>query len=288
MRQWARKGRRPVLGQRPPVDQVSALESNGILLDSRCHERLFSGGHHQRTSPTPSASSSAPAPASSDDEAIGSRGRHGHDCDAPLPAHYAAAMPIGTGANRRRRIDLKSHWPLARRQLALALLSLWAALLISGGPLATSGRETRPAGSLQAATDFERQLQLMRSANVELSRRSLQRNQRQTAEGSSQAPGGGTSGAEAPQRAASCGYPGSPAHASVTFNTSQVVVGTAASYTCDNGYELLGPPRRICQANGSWSPIGIPFCGKFSSVRFSSLHSRASCAIRPHLKSSVS
>lgn len=63
--------------------------------------------------------------------------------------------------------------------------------------------------------------------------------------------------------APTCGYPGSPAHASVTFNTSQVVVGTASSYTCDNGYELLGPPRRLCQANGTWSPIGIPFCGKW-------------------------
>ena len=62
--------------------------------------------------------------------------------------------------------------------------------------------------------------------------------------------------------APTCGYPGSPAHASVTFNTSQVVAGTAASYTCDNGYELLGPPRRLCQANGTWSPAGIPFCGK--------------------------
>lgn len=60
-----------------------------------------------------------------------------------------------------------------------------------------------------------------------------------------------------------CNYPGSPAHASVTFNTSQIVAGTAASYTCDNGYELLGPPRRFCQANGTWAPVGIPFCGKF-------------------------
>lgn len=59
-----------------------------------------------------------------------------------------------------------------------------------------------------------------------------------------------------------CGYPGSPAHASVSFSASPVVSGTAASYTCDNGYELLGPPRRVCQANGTWAPIGIPFCGK--------------------------
>lgn len=73
---------------------------------------------------------------------------------------------------------------------------------------------------------------------------------------------GSSSGAQAP----TCGYPGSPAHASVTFNTSHVVAGTAASYTCDNGYELLGPPRRLCQSNGTWAPIGIPFCGKYSTL----------------------
>lgn len=61
---------------------------------------------------------------------------------------------------------------------------------------------------------------------------------------------------------ATCGYPGSPAHASVSFSNTPVVAGSSASYTCDNGYELLGPPRRVCQANGTWAPIGIPFCGK--------------------------
>lgn len=74
-----------------------------------------------------------------------------------------------------------------------------------------------------------------------------------------------TAETEASQSTSTCGYPGSPAHASVTFNTSQVSVGTVANYACDNGYELLGPPRRLCQANGTWSPVGIPFCGKFSS-----------------------
>lgn len=73
-----------------------------------------------------------------------------------------------------------------------------------------------------------------------------------------------------------CNYPGSPAHASVTFNTSQIVAGTAASYTCDNGYELLGPPRRFCQANGTWAPVGIPFCGKCVTF-FSLLSSRFLC-----------
>jgi hypothetical protein len=115
--------------------------------------------------------------------------------------------------------------------------------------------------------------QLVKSADVELNRRSLQRSQREAAGGAQAGTqslvigGGGNStavmvaGSGPPP---TCGYPGSPAHASVTFNTSHVVAGTAASYTCDNGYELLGPPRRICQANGTWAPIGIPFCGKYT------------------------
>lgn len=35
-----------------------------------------------------------------------------------------------------------------------------------------------------------------------------------------------------------------------------------ASYACERGFELLGPSRRICQADGRWLPEGIPFCGK--------------------------
>lgn len=60
-----------------------------------------------------------------------------------------------------------------------------------------------------------------------------------------------------------CGYPGSPAHASVAFTTETIETGTIATYTCDNGYELLGPPRRTCGENGTWTPQGIPFCGKY-------------------------
>lgn len=120
-----------------------------------------------------------------------------------------------------------------------------------------------------------RQLQLLRSANVELSRERSQRLQRDTSPtpNVNMASSSPAIGDQATMPASSstginqqgqptCGYPGSPAHASVTFNTSLVVAGTAASYTCDNGYELLGPPRRLCQANGTWSPVGIPFCGK--------------------------
>ena len=61
----------------------------------------------------------------------------------------------------------------------------------------------------------------------------------------------------------SCGYPGSPGHASVTFSSETIEPGTVATYTCDNGYELLGPPRRTCAENGTWVPSGVPFCGKW-------------------------
>lgn len=63
-------------------------------------------------------------------------------------------------------------------------------------------------------------------------------------------------------RADFCGYPGSPAHASIAFTTEAIETGTIATYTCDNGYELLGPPRRTCAENGTWVPQGIPFCGE--------------------------
>ncbi|KYN41919.1 Sushi, von Willebrand factor type A, EGF and pentraxin domain-containing protein 1 [Trachymyrmex septentrionalis] len=37
-------------------------------------------------------------------------------------------------------------------------------------------------------------------------------------------------------------------------------VGTRATYSCERGFELLGPARRDCQAEGSWVPEGVPFC----------------------------
>lgn len=159
---------------------------------------------------------------------------------------------------------------LSRRQAASLALGTFALLLLaagrlSGGLAAGSGSGSGSAGRLKSAEleasglSSRRTVQLMRSADVELTRRSLQRQQRDAASPAAESsPLVGPAG----QAGATCGYPGSPAHASVTFNTSLVVAGTAASYTCDNGYELLGPPRRICQANGTWSPVGIPFCGK--------------------------
>ena len=60
----------------------------------------------------------------------------------------------------------------------------------------------------------------------------------------------------------SCGFPGAPAHSTVEFSSSTIGPGTVARYTCDRGFELLGPARRICNTNGTWVPQGIPFCGK--------------------------
>lgn len=169
------------------------------------------------------------------------------------------SQPNGRGRPRAFTAGRTTLWCLApqaarRLMIGASLASALTVLLLCVGP--TLARRAG-AGSgapvayqvVPLADSSERQLALLRSANVELSRRS-QRLQRDTA----------ISGPGEP--APTCGYPGSPAHASVTFNTSHVVAGTAASYTCDNGYELLGPPRRICQANGTWAPVGIPFCGK--------------------------
>jgi len=59
----------------------------------------------------------------------------------------------------------------------------------------------------------------------------------------------------------SCGFPGAPAHSTVKFSPGEDVrEGTIAEYSCDRGFELLGPARRVCANNGTWSPQGIPFC----------------------------
>lgn len=75
---------------------------------------------------------------------------------------------------------------------------------------------------------------------------------------------------------AGCGYPGAPAHSSVRFTGTDVddvldeedallkdttlPEGTVATYSCERGFELLGPTRRECQDNGMWMPEGVPFC----------------------------
>ncbi|XP_076248617.1 uncharacterized protein LOC143188304 [Calliopsis andreniformis] len=75
---------------------------------------------------------------------------------------------------------------------------------------------------------------------------------------------------------AGCGYPGAPAHSSVRFTgtgaedvideedallkDTVLPEGTVATYSCERGFELLGPARRQCQADGFWTPEGVPFC----------------------------
>ncbi|XP_003691067.1 uncharacterized protein LOC100863755 isoform X1 [Apis florea] len=75
---------------------------------------------------------------------------------------------------------------------------------------------------------------------------------------------------------AGCGYPGAPAHSSVRFTGASaedvideedallkdtvLLEGTVATYSCERGFELLGPARRQCQVDGSWTPEGVPFC----------------------------
>ncbi|KAL4717679.1 hypothetical protein ACJJTC_000828 [Scirpophaga incertulas] len=59
---------------------------------------------------------------------------------------------------------------------------------------------------------------------------------------------------------ANCRFPGAPAHSKVTFSNDALTEGTIATYTCERGFELLGPSRRICGPMGKWTPEGIPFC----------------------------
>ncbi|XP_075157366.1 uncharacterized protein LOC142230616 isoform X3 [Haematobia irritans] len=57
----------------------------------------------------------------------------------------------------------------------------------------------------------------------------------------------------------SCSFPGSPAHSTVVFSNANLTDSTVASYSCERGFELLGPARRVCD-KGVWLPEGIPFC----------------------------
>ncbi|KAK9877978.1 hypothetical protein WA026_020193 [Henosepilachna vigintioctopunctata] len=62
-----------------------------------------------------------------------------------------------------------------------------------------------------------------------------------------------------------CRFPGAPAHSSVTFTKENLGPGAVATYSCERGFELLGPSRRVCQ-NGEWLPEGIPFCALFRTA----------------------
>jgi len=77
----------------------------------------------------------------------------------------------------------------------------------------------------------------------------------------------------------SCGYPGAPAHSSLTFSAQKLGPNVVATYACERGFELLGPARRVCQEDGKWAPEGIPFCGKlyFNYLWFLKIHKHYGC-----------
>ncbi|KAK3853763.1 hypothetical protein Pcinc_039710 [Petrolisthes cinctipes] len=77
-----------------------------------------------------------------------------------------------------------------------------------------------------------------------------------------------------------CGFPGAPAHSSVSFSTTELAPGTVASYSCDRGFELLGPARKICAENSTWTPPGIPFCdGDLNHPLHSHLRHQSTCIL---------
>lgn len=63
-----------------------------------------------------------------------------------------------------------------------------------------------------------------------------------------------------------CKFPGAPAHSTVSFSNETLSTGTIATYTCERGFELLGPARRVCESTSEWLPEGIPFCGEFTLI----------------------
>ena len=44
------------------------------------------------------------------------------------------------------------------------------------------------------------------------------------------------------------------ANGTVTYNTSGALTsGTVATYSCEDGYELVGEETRICLVDGTWT-----------------------------------
>ena len=55
----------------------------------------------------------------------------------------------------------------------------------------------------------------------------------------------------------SCGDPGMLMNGVVTTNGTYVT--SVASFTCDDGYMLVGDAQRVCQPDGTWSNM-VPEC----------------------------
>ncbi|XP_064486820.1 sushi, von Willebrand factor type A, EGF and pentraxin domain-containing protein 1-like [Ornithodoros turicata] len=56
-----------------------------------------------------------------------------------------------------------------------------------------------------------------------------------------------------------CGFPGRPAYGRVSLIRESYSESTTVTYSCDNGYNLLGQATRTCQSNGSWTGK-LPVC----------------------------
>ena len=44
-----------------------------------------------------------------------------------------------------------------------------------------------------------------------------------------------------------------PVPVSGTIDLTDTTVGSVASYSCDDGYDLVGDMMRVCQSDGMWS-----------------------------------
>ena len=55
-----------------------------------------------------------------------------------------------------------------------------------------------------------------------------------------------------------CGQPGNPVNGQVDMSSETIFMSTA-TYTCNSGYDLIGPISRTCGSDGVWSPAA-PTC----------------------------
>ncbi|CAN7988350.1 unnamed protein product [Ixodes hexagonus] len=60
--------------------------------------------------------------------------------------------------------------------------------------------------------------------------------------------------------ASSCNRAERPHNAGEFYSSSNFISGTTVDYVCHPGYEIIGPQRRTCLDNGSWIPLGLPYC----------------------------
>ena len=73
----------------------------------------------------------------------------------------------------------------------------------------------------------------------------------------------------------SCGRLSGPTNGDVSFTSTSV--NSKATYSCNNGFLLVGQTTRICQSNGEWSRIA-PVCkSKTESIIMSKCSVKCTC-----------